>query len=116
MRKHGIELRFSAEGATAAEIELAEAAAWAVFEDAGVDPWAAAAADFKLEGAMEFDLYGGIKALTDDECELSSLWQTAIKQAAVAYFGTEDYGLDPRNKFDFELVPSSSVSGRFRAV
>lgn len=104
MRKHGVELRFSAADATAEGIERAEAAAWAVFEAAGATPWAAAKANFKFEGAMEFDLYGGIEALTDEECELATLWWSAIDQAAVAYYGTEEYRSNPLNVFDFELV------------
>lgn len=105
MRKHGIELRVSANGATASDTAPAEAAAWAVFEDAGVNPWDAAWASFKFEGAMEFDSFGGPLALTDEDCALRDVWLAAIEQAATTFFGTKDYGLRRyRSGFDFELV------------
>ena len=106
MRKQGIELRFSTKGATVADLECAEAAAWTVFEEAGVNPWAARAADFKLEGIVEFGLGAGIEEMTDDEYELARLWKAAIHEAEVTFFGTEDCDLDPRSYLDFELVPS----------
>lgn len=100
MRKHGIELRFSAKGATVEGIERAEAAGWAVFEEAGVNPWAAAAAAFKLGGELEF----GLDPVTEDEQELAKLWHSAEYQAGLAYFGAEESDITPWYAYDFELV------------
>lgn len=104
MRKHGKELRFSAEGATAEGIERANAAARAVFKAAGADSWAAAVANFKQEGAVELDLYGVIVGFADEECELASLCLTAIHQAVVACYGSEENYYNSQNAFDGELV------------
>jgi hypothetical protein len=100
MRKHGIELRFTAKGATAEEIDRAEAAVWAVFESAGVNPWAAATAAFKLEGELEF----GLNPVTDDELELAKLWHSADYQAGLAYYGAESSNIAPWGTYDLELV------------
>lgn len=73
MRRHDIELKFVIEGATAEEIARGEAAAWAVFETAGVSPWVAARAVFKQEGEM-----GG---MLPGEGELAELWREAEYEA-----------------------------------
>lgn len=95
MRKHGIELRFSAKGATVEGIERAEAAGWAVFEETGVNPWAAAAAAFKLEGELEF----GLDPVTEDELELAKLWHSAEYQAGLAYFGADGTQINPELRY-----------------
>ncbi len=100
MRKLGIELRFLAKEATVEKVEPAEAAVWAVFEEAGVNPWAAAAAAFKLEGEVEF----GLDPVTDDELELAKLWHSAEYQAGLAYFGAESSNVAPWGAYYLHLV------------
>jgi hypothetical protein len=77
MIKDGIEMRFVAAGASAADVLRAEQAGWAVFEVASVNPWAAAAASFKQEGEQE--------DLTDEEFDHAALWWEAHAAAMDAY-------------------------------
>ena len=76
MRKYDIELNFFAAGATDEEMARGEAAAWAVFEAAGVNPWVAAAAAFKQEGDWE--------SITNEEGDLAELWREAEHVAIAA--------------------------------
>ncbi|BAL23726.1 hypothetical protein [Azoarcus sp. KH32C] len=73
MQEFGMELKVFAEGATDEEIARGEAAAWAVFENARVNPWAAAHAEFKQEGDWE--------SITEDEGRLADLWRVAGYEA-----------------------------------
>lgn len=100
MKKYGIELRVKIPSVEPEEIERAEAAAWEVFEEAGINPWACAAAAFKLEGELEFNDAGDMPQATAEELELVMLWKRAISQAGMAYCGAEEFDVD----VDFELV------------
>ena len=81
MKRHGIALVFEASGAGAAEIEAAETAAWAVFENAGIDPWVVAAAAFKQEGEID--------DVSPDEEDAAEAWHDAYEQARRAMYRDE---------------------------
>ena len=78
MKRHGIELVFEASGASAAEIEAAETAAWVVFENAEIDPWVAAAAAFKQEGEID--------DVSPEEEDAAEVWRDALEQAKRAIY------------------------------
>ena len=75
-----IDLQLYADVATPEEIRRGEAAAWAVFEAAEVNPWAAAEAEIKQSGKKE--------EITDEEAVLAKLWRKAVFQATEACCGT----------------------------
>ncbi len=68
---------FEASGANAVDIAAAQMAAWAVFENAGIDPWVAAAAAFRQEGEI-----GDVSPEKAD----ADVWRDAYEQAKRAIY------------------------------